>query len=153
MQFEGEVSIEADSDRVWELTSDPEMLMSFVPGAREVVKLSETKYEGVIERSVADVTISLSGDAEIVELDPPQRIVADASGEDTRTNSRMEATAVMEITPDNGSSTLHYTVDVEFTGRLATLGSRIIKRKINSDIETFFDNLKGRAEGDDYPAV
>ena len=46
----------------------------------------------------------------------------------------------------DGSTTLTYYVDVEFTGRLATLGARIVKRKINSDIGLFFDNIRDRAE-------
>ena len=146
MEFEGEVSIDADAERVWELTSDPEALMSCVPGAKEINQLSETKYEGTIERGVAGVSIALKGEAEIVELDPPSRIVAEAGGQDARTNSRMDATAEMEIEAEGGSSTLHYHVDLDFTGRLASLGSRIVKRQINSDINTFFDNLKDLAE-------
>lgn len=149
MEFEGEVSIGADSERVWEMTSDPEVLMSCVPGAREIEKVSETKYEGTIERGVAGVSISLTGEAEIVELDPPGRIVANASGQDVKTNSRMEATAEMEIAAESDSSTLHYHIDLDFTGRLASLGSRIVKRQINSDINTFFDNLKELAEDEE----
>ena len=146
MEFEGEVSIGADGQRVWEMTSDPEVLMSCVPGAKEIEQLSETKYRGTIERGVAGVTIALEGEAEIVELDPPSRIVAEAGGQDARTNSRMDATAEMEIASDDGASALSYHIDLDFTGRLASLGSRIVKRQINSDINTFFDNLKELAE-------
>lgn len=149
MEFEGEVAIAADEERVWELTSDPEVLMTCVPGAEEITKLSETKYEGTIERGVGGVSISLDGTAEIVELDPPSRITANAAGEDAKTNSRMAATAEMEIEADNGGSTLNYSIDITFTGRLASLGSRIVKRQINSDINTFFDNVKALAENED----
>jgi carbon monoxide dehydrogenase subunit G len=34
---------------------------------------------------------------------------------------------------------------MEFTGRLATMGSRILKRKMKSDIDTFFDNIEEEA--------
>jgi carbon monoxide dehydrogenase subunit G len=37
---------------------------------------------------------------------------------------------------------------MEFTGRLATLGSRIVKRKISSDIGTFLDNVKEKIEAE-----
>jgi carbon monoxide dehydrogenase subunit G len=59
----------------------------------------------------------------------------------------MDATAEMSMEDNgDGSTTLIYHVDIAFTGRLATLGARIVKRKINSDIGLFFDNLRSRAE-------
>lgn len=148
MEFEGEITINADKERIWELISDPELLVQCVPGAKEVNRVSEDKYTGVIERGLAGVSISLDGEVEMTELNPPDNIVAEASGQDTRTNSRMDATAEMTITETDEGSTLSYYIDMDFTGRLATLGSRIVKRKINSDINTYFDNLQQMAEGD-----
>lgn len=147
MEFEGEVTIDADKQRIWELISDPEILVECVPGAKEVNRVSENKYTGVIERGLAGVNISLDGEVEMTELNAPDNIVAEASGQDTRTNSRMDATAEMTITEEDEGSTLSYHIDMDFTGRLATLGSRIVKRKINSDINTYFDNLQEMAEG------
>lgn len=149
MQFEDELTIGVEKQRLWELISDPEMLVELVPGAEEVSRVSETTYTGVIERGLAGITVSLSGEVEMVELDAPDNVVAEATGQDTRTNSRMDATAEMGITEDEDGSALSYHVDVEFTGRLASLGSRIVKRKIQSDIETYFANLRTHAEGDD----
>lgn len=147
MEFEDEIAIRTDREHLWELVSDPEVLATCVPGAKEVEQLSETKYRGVIERGVAGVSIALNGEVELVELDPPGHLVAEASGQDPKTNSRMDATAEMTMTEsDDGVTTLAYHVDMEFTGRLATLGARIVKRKINSDIGTFFDNIRDRAE-------
>lgn len=148
MEFEGEITINADKERIWELISDPEMLVKCVPGAKEVNRVSENKYTGVIQRGLAGVNVTLDGEVEMTELNPPDDIVAEASGQDTRTNSRMDATAEMTITEvDENESTLSYYIDMDFTGRLATLGSRIVKRKINSDINTYFDNLQEMAEG------
>ncbi len=149
MEFEGDVTINADKERVWELISDPELLVECVPGAKEINRVSESKYTGVIERGLAGVSISLDGEVEMIELNAPDNVVAEASGQDTRTNSRMDATAEMTITEEDGGSTLSYQIDMDFTGRLATLGSRIVKRKINSDINTFFENVQKIAEGGD----
>ena len=83
----------------------------------------------------------------MTELNPPENLVALVEGQDPKTNSRMDATAEMTMEDNgDGSTTLTYYVDVEFTGRLATLGARIVKRKINSDIGLFFDNIRDRAE-------
>lgn len=149
MEFEDSKVIETEKDHLWELVSDPEVLATCVPGAKEVNKLSETRYEGVIERGLAGVSVSLDGEVEITELDEPDYLSAEATGEDMKTNSRMDAVAEMDMTEtDDGQTTLEYHVDMDFTGRLATLGARIVKRKISSDIDTFFDNIQERAEGE-----
>lgn len=147
MEFEDTKVIDTDKDHLWELVSDPEVLAMCVPGAKEVNKLSETRYEGVIERGLAGVSLSLEGEVEITELNEPDYLSAEVTGEDTRTNSRMDAVAEMEMSEtDVGQTALDYRVDMDFTGRLASLGSRIVKRKISSDIDTFFVNVQERAE-------
>lgn len=148
MEFEGDFTIEADSEFVWDRISDPEVLMECVPGAKEISQESETKYTGIVERGMAGVTVELDGSAEITELQPPDRIEATASGQDTKTNSRMDADVTIEITPKGEASEINYFIDMDFTGRLATLGSRIVKRKISSDISTFLDNVKEKIEAE-----
>lgn len=147
MEFEDEVTISTDKDRLWELVSDPEVLVNCVPGAKEVEKISKTKYVGTVERGLAGISVSLDGEVEMTELNAPDSLEATVSGEDSRTNSRMDADAEMNMTDaGDGETTLSYYIDMEFTGRLASMGARILKRKVNSDIGTFFDNIKERAE-------
>lgn len=147
MEFEDTIVIDAGKGHLWSLVSDPEVLASCVPGAKEVEQLSETKYKGTIERSLAGISLALDGEVEITELNPPDDLSAHATGEDSKTNSRMDAVAEMTMTEaDEGGTALDYHVDMDFTGRLATLGARIVKRKIRSDISMFFDNVQELAE-------
>ncbi|RQG94860.1 CoxG family protein [Natrarchaeobius chitinivorans] len=147
MQTEDEITIEAEQEQLWALISDPEVLVNCVPGAKEVTQESETEYTGVIERSLAGVTLSLNGEVDMIEREPPTYVKVDAVGEDSRTNSRMDATAEMTIAESgDGASELSYVIDMEFTGRLATLGSRLVKRKIRSDIDEFFENVRDELE-------
>lgn len=148
MKFTDVVEIDAGSQRVWERASDPEVLLRCVPGAKQVEQVNERKYTGVVERGIANISVALDGEAEITKLDAPETIVATASGEDSRTNSRLDAIVELEITSDGDSSILHYEIDLNFTGRLATLGSRVVKRKIKSDLDTFINNLKQDIESE-----
>jgi len=146
MQFDGEVGIDADQQTVWETISDPKALVLCVPGSEEVERISETHYKGTIKRGIAGVNVKLNGEVEMQELTPPDRMVADVQGEDELTGSIMTSDAQMDLSEDGDETILSYTMDVEFTGKLATLGSRIMKRKIKSDMNTFFDNLRDHAE-------
>jgi len=146
MEFEDELAIGTGQAHLWSLVSDPEVLVECVPGAKEVERINDREYRGVIERGVAGITMTLDGEVEMTELEEPHRLEAVGRGEDNRSNSRMEAEMSMELTENGESTTIAYYIDMDFTGRLASLGARIVKRKINSDIGTFFDNLKERAE-------
>jgi len=146
MEFEDELAIDTDKEHLWSLVSDPAVLVECVPGAKEVDRISDREYHGVIERGVAGISMTLDGEVEMTELDEPNRLSAIARGEDARSNSRMEADMYMELEENGDGTTIEYFIDLDFTGRLASLGARIVKRKINSDIGTFFDNLKERAE-------
>ena len=149
MEFQDEVVIEADAETTWETVSDPEVLVNCVPGAEEIERVSETHYTGTIKRGVAGIKVSLEGEVEMTELDPPNYLSADASGEDSNTGSRLDAEAEWTMT-ETGSdeTTLESELRMDWTGRLATLGARMSKRLINRDINTFFDNLKDHVEAD-----
>ena len=146
MEFEDELTIDTNKEHLWSLVSDPAVLAECVPGAKKVERINDRQYEGVIERGVAGISMTLDGEVEMTELNEPNHLSAIARGEDNRSNSRMEADMCMKLTENGDGTSIEYFIDMDFTGRLASLGARIVKRKINSDIGTFFENLKERAE-------
>lgn len=153
MEVDGTRTIPVDNDILWEVISDPETLTECIPGAEEIEQLSETKYQGTIKRGVAGINLSLDGEVEMIELAPPERMVAEMSGSDDKTGSKMTGEARMELVPDGDETALEYEVDIDVTGRLASVGARILKRKIKSDIGTYFDNVKETAEELDEQAT
>ena len=147
MEFEDELVIDTDKEYLWTLVSDPEVLVECVPGAEEITRISELEYHGVVTLGLAGINLTLDGEVEMTEFDEPDRMSAIGRGQDRTTNSRMEADLTVDLLEgDDDGTTVSYYIDMDFTGRLASLGARIVKRKINSDINTFFDNLKERAE-------
>jgi len=78
MEFEDDITIAAEKQQLWELISDPEALVQLVPGAKEVDRVSETTYTGVIERGLAGINVTLDGEVEMVDLD---RAIPNARGE------------------------------------------------------------------------
>ena len=144
MNHEGTVTVPAHRERVWETVRDPEVLTACVKGAEEIEQVSEREYTGVIRQSVAGVGVEMTGTLHIEELDAPEWLRFTGAGSDSMTGSRMEVDAEIELTDENEQTTLSYDVEVTFTGKLATLGSRILRRQIQTNIDTYFDNLADR---------
>lgn len=141
MEYDGTATVPAPRERVWDPITDPEVLTSCIMGARDVTRVSERAYEGVVEQRVAGVTVSMVGTVELEELDRPDRLVFTGSGTDDRTGSRMDADVGVTLTDAGSETELAYDVEVTFTGKLATLGGRILRRQVKSNVDTYFDNL------------
>jgi carbon monoxide dehydrogenase subunit G len=141
MEYEGCATIPASRADAWDPITDPEVLTSCIMGAQEVTRISERKYEGLIQQSVAGITVSMEGEVEILEMDRPERLTFSGTGSDSRTGSRMDADVEVHLREDDDEVVMNYAVDITFTGKLATLGSRILKRQVKANVDTYFDNL------------
>jgi carbon monoxide dehydrogenase subunit G len=144
MEFDGARSIEADRGTLWDIVSEPDALVRCVPGADAVTRESEGTYTGDIERSFAGLTVELDGEVIMADLDPPDRMVVDAAGVDRLTKTEMDAQGHLALQRAGPEMTvLDYHVEMEFTGKLP---AHLLKSRIDSDIDRFFDNVRVAAE-------
>ncbi|MEF8773682.1 MAG: carbon monoxide dehydrogenase subunit G [Halobacteriales archaeon] len=148
MNHEGRVTVPADRDPVWNAITDPEVLTACVMGAEDISRVSDAEYEGVIRQGFAGVSVTMEGTVRIEDREPPDRMAFSGVGTDDRTNSRMEADADVVLVEADAGTALEYDVDVSFAGRLATLGARVLRRQIRTNVETYFNNLVEHVEED-----
>lgn len=141
MEITGEQAIGQEPDQLWETILDPAVLEATIPGARELEREGET-YDGTLERGLAGVSLSLSATVEITDQDRPRWIDVDITGTDNTINSRVDGQARVTFEKNGDGTQLVYETEFDFAGKLASLGSRIIKRQVNKDLETFFGNLE-----------
>lgn len=152
MELNGEQTIEQRPDRLWETILDAETLKETIPGA-ETLEREGDHYEGTLERGLAGISLTLSADVDITDQERPDWIECDIEGVDNTINSRVNGTARVEFEEDgDGVTTLVYDTQFDFSGKLASLGSRIIKRKVNKDLSTFFSNLEEHVDAQEVTA-
>lgn len=142
MNINGEQTIGQEPDPLWETLLDAKTLEETIPGA-ETVEREGDKYEATLERGLAGISLTLSADVDITEKDRPKWIECDIEGVDNTINSRVNGTARVDFEEEgDGATLLVYDTEFDFSGKLASLGSRIIKRKVNNDLSTFFSNIE-----------
>lgn len=142
MRLEGDSQFEAPAETIFDVTFQPEVLEACIPGADKVEKMSDTEYSGQVTRGLASITVTMDLDGAIVENERPERVVIELEGSDNRTNSTADGTVTVTSSENGDKTTLSYEADITFTGRLASLGGRLIKRQVNKDLQTFFDELE-----------
>ncbi|ELZ30536.1 carbon monoxide dehydrogenase subunit G [Halosimplex carlsbadense 2-9-1] len=150
LEFADAVYVDAEPGELWGHLSDPETLTECVPGAESIERQSERRYSVEITRGVSRLTVSLSGEAEFVEMDPPDHVVTSATAFDSTTGSEFDVLAAMEIQDgDRYESKLAYTAEVTYTGGAATLNPSVLRPIVERDIDSYFGNLTEVVEGGD----
>ena len=147
LEFSDTVRIQTTPEELWTTISDPATLTECVPGAEAIERVSERRYTVDITRGVSHLTVSLSGEAEFVEMNPPDSVVTSANAFDSKTGSDFDILAAMEIqATEEGTANLAYTAEVEISGGVATMSTRLLRPIVKRDIGTYFDNVKTAVE-------
>ena len=146
MQLKGNVAINAPRKKVWDFLTDPNQLGQCVPGVEKIEEIEKLKkYRGVVSVGLGSVKARFSGDVDILELDEPNRAKLKAHG--TATGSVADAVSEMTLSdgPDN-STLVNWSADVNVSGQLASLVSRLMVPVSQKLAGVFYDEVKKRIE-------
>ncbi len=149
MQLKGDVSIKAPRKQVWDFLTDPNQLGQCVPGVEKIETIEPLKkYRGVVSVGLGSIKARFTGDVDILELDEPNRAKLKAHG--TATGSAADAVSEMTMSdgPDN-STLVHWTADVNVSGQLASLVSRLMVPVSQKLAGVFYEEVKKRIERND----
>jgi carbon monoxide dehydrogenase subunit G len=128
--FEERFTVKASPDTVWAFLLDPKRLAPCIPGCDELEVIDERTYRVRLTVKVGFLSTRQDLRLEIVEADPPRRLVSEGRGEDSRLGSRVEVRTRLELSPDGeGATAVAYASDVTVLGRLGSIGDAVMKVK------------------------
>ena len=146
MKFHGNLSIARPVEKVWEFLWDIEKLTSCIPGCEGVKTIKDReKYELTVKDSVGPITVHFELLAEVKKLEPLKRIEIALEGKDFKAGG-VRQTMTLVLTAKGSDSEIDFETDVNVFGRLGTLGYPFIKKKAESVINEFSENVKSAIE-------
>ena len=147
MRLNGEVTIKAPRKKVWDFLTDPNQLGQCVPGVEMIETIEELKkYRGVVSVGLGSVKARFSGDVDVLELDEPNRAKLKAHG--TATGSAADAISeVIMSDGENDSTVVTWTADINVSGQLASLVSRLMVPVSQKLAGVFYEEVRKRIEG------
>lgn len=152
MLLKGEVAIHAPRKKVWDFLTDPNQIGACAPGVEKIETIeADKKYRGVMSVGLGSVKARFNGEVEILELDEPNYAKLKAHG--TATGSA--ADVISEMTLSNGSDNgtlVNWTADVQVSGQLASLASRLMVPVSQKLAGIFYDEIRKRIESEDAQA-
>ena len=149
MKFQGNLSIARPVEKVWEFLWDIEKLTSCIPGCEGVKTIKDReKYELTVKDSVGPITVHFELLAEVKKLEPLKRIEIALEGKDFKAGG-VRQTMTLVLTAKGSDSEIDFETDVNVFGRLGTLGYPFVKKKAESVINEFSENVKSAIEAND----
>lgn len=146
MHLEGTTTIKAPRQTVWEFLTDPNRVAQCAPGV-ETVEIIEPgkKFQATAAIGFGSVKARFKGDAEFVEMDPPNRATIKAHG--NAPGSAADVLSAMQLVdaPD-GATELKWTADVTVVGQIASLAARMMTPVSQKLTGLFFDEVRKRIE-------
>ncbi|MGI9409123.1 MAG: molybdopterin cofactor-binding domain-containing protein, partial [Hyphomicrobiaceae bacterium] len=124
---------------IWDAIRDPETLKSIVPGCRSLEVVGPEHFKGNVELGVGIVKGLFDVDVQFTDLDPPHRLRLSGGASGTLGASRGEAVVTLEETSEGTKVTYSYGVDL--TGKVASIGGRMIGGAADLLIAEFFRRL------------
>ena len=146
MLLKGDVTIKAPRKKVWDFLTDPNQIGQCVPGVEKIETIEEMKkYHGVVSVGLGSVKARFSGNVEVLELDEPNRAKLKAHG--TATGSAADAVSEMKLSDaGDGSTLVQWTADINVSGQLASLVSRLMVPVSQKLAGKFYDEVRKRIE-------
>ncbi len=126
IRIEKTYQVDAPVEQVWAFLTNPESVVSCIPGASVDEVVDERSFKGRVAMKVGPVEAKYQGEARFEELDAENyrmRMVAQGTGQGTA--SMIMTSRLHSI--EGGGTEVTVIAEVNMTGRLVQLVSRMIK--------------------------
>lgn len=143
MEFNGEFSVASAPAGTWDFLLDPEGLGSCIPNCRNIEVVDDTHYTATIGVELSYISATFDTDVEIVEQDEEEYVQVSLNGDAEDSDSRMGADGEVAMSErTDGGTDLDYEVQMDISGRVMNVGSRLVKSVGNRQIKKTIDNIQ-----------
>jgi carbon monoxide dehydrogenase subunit G len=147
MLIEGEFTLDAPIQEVWDLLFEVDTLAACIPGAEKIEAIDDTTYEAVVKQKVGPISVRLKFTVTLTEMDPPRYVKAVGRGADIGKAGTFTMEGTLNLTETSKDSVdVSYSANVSLVGRLATFGERIMRAKVKQVGDAVTANLQETLE-------
>jgi carbon monoxide dehydrogenase subunit G len=139
MEIAGEFVFDAPQAGVWEVLRDPKALAVIVPMAMNMKQVADNQYTGTLFFKVGAVAGAFHGKIELTNLQAPDSYDIEVRGSSPVGQAHIKGRMRLESLGDQ--TTMFYEGDINFGGRIASVGSRLLDVSVRTIMEQSFKTL------------
>ncbi|PSL21128.1 CoxG family protein [Shimia abyssi] len=126
MELNDEIRIPAPKQVVYDALNDPNILRQCIPGCEELIQHSPSELEAKVVLKIGPVKARFAGTVELDQSGAPDGFSLSGEGKGGAAGFA-KGGANVTLTEDGDETILAYTATADVGGKIAQLGSRLIK--------------------------
>ena len=148
MDFTSELVLPGTPDRIWGVLLDVRRIAACVPGCEDVEELApHERYRALMKQRVGPFRLEMPVEIRLEEIRAGERIRARTTGRDRATGTAVTADLTLTLAPAGASETrLGIVTDLQISGRLASLGYPMIRKRADEHMAEFARRLRATLE-------
>jgi carbon monoxide dehydrogenase subunit G len=143
VDFSRKVTVPATPETAWTIVTDVDRVAGWVTVIGSVVEVEHlSRYSAVLADRLGPFKLSADLTVSVTHLDELRSIAFLADGEDRHVASRIKIEAELTISPTTEGCEIDVAGRYEVTGRVANLGSSMIRAKGERILDEFFAKVE-----------
>ena len=140
MQFEGSHTFNASRQALWDLLNDPAVLARTTPGVEELQATGPDEYRAVLHIKMGPINSAFNGTLHVVDKNEPEsyKLEIDVDGK----VGQIKAEGSVQLQGEGDETTLTVQSGSQLTGRLASMGQRLLSGVARMFTNQFFKALE-----------
>jgi uncharacterized protein len=139
MDITGEFAFDLPQEIVWDVLRDPKALASIIPMIVNVQQIADNQYTGSLFFRVGSVAGTFQGKIELLNIQAPNSYEIKVQGSSYVGQATINGR--MRLESQDNRTTMFYDGNVNFGGRIASVGSRLLEVSTRSIIQQSFETL------------
>ena len=146
MDLQGERRIPASVEETWNALNDPETLKSCIAGCESLELAGDNEYLAVLGLKIGPVNAKFKGRLLLLDIVPmaSYRILFEGQG---GVAGFGKGHAEVRLSFDGDATTLKYDAQAQVGGKIAQIGSRLVKSAAAKLADGFFKSFEAKMEG------
>jgi uncharacterized protein len=143
LRISGSYTIDAPREEVWAALHDTEVLARSVPGCERLEQTGDNEFVGTVKIGIQAIKGTYSGRIRLEDIQAPHHYKLVANGRSAK--GVVDGAGTVDLTEEDGKTTLKYDGDAQIGGMLASVGQRLIegasKQMINQSLKALTEAI------------
>ena len=145
MEFNGEETIKAPRQDVWNFLLDPEQATQCAPGLQSIDVIDEDHFKCTVRAGVGMIRGNFNFDVKWTEKNEPNHAEMTANG--NAAGSAVQMHSVLDLSDvEDGATLMKWTANVRVSGKLAGVGGRLMNPVADRMTKDIFGCIRSKLE-------
>jgi carbon monoxide dehydrogenase subunit G len=144
MHLDGSYTFKASRQRVWDTLQSPETISKCMPGCERFDEIGLDRYEATMKLGIGPIRGTYTGRIHLRDRTEPERYTMDVEGGGGP--GHMKGSGLLTLEERDGQTVVLYDGEAQVTGKVASVGQRLLGASAKQLINQFFKCMERKLE-------